>query len=387
MNDVIGMSTYKEFEQLFDRTMHETAERFVVIGYLLKVARDTDILRESGYNSMGEFALKRYGLKKDIASRYIAINDRYSEGGYSDRLDQRYKDFGYSKLAEMLTLPDVIIDQIGTDMTKEEIRTIKEEVREEKSISDIEVMIEEKDEGAEKEETLLGKVLYQLCEERPELYRALWVAVSEEKCNAEELFEILAPSGSAILTCRIPGTGRLMTSIKGIDENIKIINVRAERSEEYTWLELVETADDFFKQYSHQYQNWKSCWQLTYGKFIPKPEVAPAQPEKPTKVTKSISQKVESKPEKEVTPEEQLEGQMKVQDYPEMMPAEEIEEIKNYPELRVNAEELEKAVHEVFWTWEGQRIPKEELEVLVENAKKLVESIEELMEYEEHIGR
>lgn len=379
MNDVIGMSTYKEYEQLFDKTMQETAERFVVIGYLLKVARDTDILRESGYKSMSEFALKRYGLKKDITSRYIAINDRYSENGYSDRLDQRYKDFGYSKLAEMLTLPDVIIDQIGTDMTKEDIRMIKAEVAEEQGISDIEVMIEVKDEGAEREETLLEKVLYQIGNERPEAYKALWVAVNEKECTIEDLSDILEPSGTAIITCRILGTGRLMMSLKGIDENIQIIKVRSEEKEEYTWQALRIAIVDFMKKYSHQYQNWKSCWQLTYGKFLPKPEVAPVQPKKVTRSRKPAETK---KPEEKT--EEQIPGQMEVQDHPEMMPAEEVEEIKNYPELRTNAEELEKAVHEVFWTWEGQKIPKEELEVLLGNAKKLVKSIEELMEYEEY---
>ena len=61
MQEVISR-TYAEFEKEFDTTMQETAEKFVVIGYLLKEARDTGVLKESGYTSMGEFAQKRYGL-------------------------------------------------------------------------------------------------------------------------------------------------------------------------------------------------------------------------------------------------------------------------------------------------------------------------------------
>ena len=48
MQDVITINNYAEFEQKFDNVMQETAERFVVIGYLLKVARDTDILQVRG---------------------------------------------------------------------------------------------------------------------------------------------------------------------------------------------------------------------------------------------------------------------------------------------------------------------------------------------------
>lgn len=42
-------------------------------------------------NLIAEFAKAEYGLSKDIVSRYIAINDRYSEGGYSDRLQDKYE--------------------------------------------------------------------------------------------------------------------------------------------------------------------------------------------------------------------------------------------------------------------------------------------------------
>lgn len=401
MNNIITLNNYEDFKQKFDAVMQETAERFVVIGYLLKVARDTDILKESGYKSMGEFALKRYGLTKDIASRYIAINDRYSENGYSEQLDQRYKSYGYAKLAEMLTLPDVIVDQIGTDMTKEEIRAIKTEVREEEAVSDIEVLIEVKDEQVEQKETILEKALHQICHEHPEIYEKLWVAVNEKECTIEDLSDILEPSGTAIITCRIPGTGRLMMSLKGIDENIQIINVRSEEREEYTWQALKIAVVDFMKKYSHQYQNWKSCWELTYGEFLPKPEVAPAQPKR---VTRSVPKPAENviKPAES---EEQIPGQMEVQDYPEMMPKGEEDERnsdtggtgsipdadsdrnpdkkRSYQEYRTEVEEAEKDLHELLWCWEGMRIPKKELEELLENAKKIEKAVKTLLELEE----
>lgn len=363
MQDVITINNYAEFEQKFDNVMQETAEKFVVIGYMLKVARDTDILRESGYSTMGEFAQKRYGLTKDIASRYIAINDRYSEGGYSEQLDPRYKAFGYAKLAEMLTLPDAIVEEISPDMTREDIRGIKGEIAEERNISDIEVMLEEKDRGMEMVDSLIGKVLYQICYEHKEIFKKLWRVISEKSLETEDLMEIFAPSGIAMLSCRIPGTGRLMLSIKGLDENLQIINLRSNEKEEVTWENFLQTVDGFIWIEDN---DWKNEWQKIYNEDIheEKPEVAPAQP-KSERVVKSVKpekpkevQKKEPEKIKSVVPDEQLPGQMEVTDYPEMMPEAEPVAVQEENEDKT----AESAMEIVENTTESQQVETEIIE-------------------------
>ena len=391
MQDVITINNYAEFEQKFDNVMQETAEKFVVIGYMLKVARDTDILRESGYTTMGEFAQKRYGLTKDIASRYIAINDRYSEGGYSEQLDPKYKMFGYAKLAEMLTLPDSIVEEISPEMTREDIRGIKGELAEEGNISDIEVMLEEKDQGAEANETLIGKVLYQLCHEHPEIFKKLWVAVNEKTTDTEELLDILAPSGMAMLSCRIPGTGRLMLSVKGIEENLQIINLRSDEKEEVTWEDLQGEIINFLQTDA---EDWKIAYWSIYNEEIPeeKPEVAPAQP-KPERVVKSVKpqKKEEMKAKPVAVQEEQLPGQMEVADYPEMMPeAEPVaaqEEESSEKERTRSPKELEETIvsendyiRRIFTGFSRGKVPLGELEVAKDHAEKVLATINELID-------
>ena len=66
------------------------AQGAVELGYQLKVARDTGVLQESGYSSMGEFARAEYGLRPDQTTRYMQLNDKYSEDGYSRRLKEKY---------------------------------------------------------------------------------------------------------------------------------------------------------------------------------------------------------------------------------------------------------------------------------------------------------
>ena len=108
MEQIRPYQTYEQYKEELDRELSKTAEGFVKIGYLLKVARDTDILHESGYATVTEFAQAEYGIDKTQVSRFIHINDRFSEGGYSDHLMQQYQGFGYAKLTLMLQLPDAV---------------------------------------------------------------------------------------------------------------------------------------------------------------------------------------------------------------------------------------------------------------------------------------
>ena len=141
--------SYQEYKAAVDTELQRSAESFVRIGYLLKVARDTDILKESGYGSVNEFAEREYGLDKSQVSRFIRINDEYSENGYSDKLQEQYRDFGYAKLALMLTLPAAVREELTAAYTKSEIGMIKEEIEEENKVSYLEVMMEEKNQQHE----------------------------------------------------------------------------------------------------------------------------------------------------------------------------------------------------------------------------------------------
>ena len=83
MESLQEIRTYEEFKTATDREVHNQAEGFVRLGYLLRRAEDTDVLSGSGYRTVTEFAKAEYGLTETYVSRYININRRYSEGGYS----------------------------------------------------------------------------------------------------------------------------------------------------------------------------------------------------------------------------------------------------------------------------------------------------------------
>ena len=276
MEEMTVYRTYGQFKQAFDQEIRRQADGFVRMGYLLKVARDTDILAESKYRTIAEFARGEYGLTDDTVSRMIKINDRYSENGYSERLADRYRGFGQTLLAEMLVLSDVVVESIPPEITRAQLREVKEEIKEEAAITDLEVMMEDTDPQQEKIESILVKALYQYYKENYKEYPELHKAVTGEGVSVEIVLELLAPSGTAVKMVRIPGMGRYMITIRGKDQNVRVVNIRTNDLEEFTWSECILALGELCKGSGSAEEDWEKC----YGELYPgkkKAEVVPAQ--------------------------------------------------------------------------------------------------------------
>ena len=331
MNEVLYTKTFNEWQQELDTELVKSAESFVKIGYLLKVARDTDILANTGYANVVEFAKARYGLDKTQVSRFIHINDRFSEGGNSAELQDGYKGMGYAKLTIMLQLPDEINEEISADFSKSEIEDIKKEIDEENKISDIEVWMEGTQEEAEKYNEL-GQVMYQLLHDMPELF----IKIAQSSIETEELMNVLAPSGEMIYSVRIPGTGRLMLSIKVNTGRITITNVRSMEKTEWNIEDLADFVVDILSRADTEdpVKAWTSIYKEEYPK---KAEVAPVQQEKPAqrkekKVQKAKIEKPKPQPAEKDAEEEQIPGQDSVLNHPEYLP----ENSNNMPAVQEN---------------------------------------------------
>ncbi len=276
MEEMTVYRTYGQFKQAFDQEIRSQADGFIRMGYLLKVARDTDILAESKYRTIAEFARGEYGLTDDTVSRMIKINDRYSENGYSDCLADRYRGFGQTLLAEMLVLSDVVVESIPPEITRAQLREVKEEIKEEAAITDLEVMMEDMDPQQEKIESVLVKALYQYYKENYKEYTELHKAVTGAGVTPEIVMELLAPSGTGVKMVRIPGMGRYMITIRGKNQNIRVVNIRTNDLEEFTWSECILALGELCKGSGSAEEDWERCYKEPYpGKK--KAEVVPAQ--------------------------------------------------------------------------------------------------------------
>lgn len=234
------LASYEDYKKAFDAEVGRIETGFVRIGYMLRVAVDTEILKESGYANMEEFAWAEYRIDKSQASRFVNINKRFSEGGYSDRLQDRFEGYGVAKLGELLTLSDAVIEAIPPELSRSEIQEIKKEIKEEQRITDLEIMMEGRNEAQEIMTSNLDRFMHQYIHDNPEELAEL-CADMQSGCGADRIMDALAPAGAAAKMARIQRIGKLMLSIKGKDHPLELLNVRTGDKESCTWEAMQNT--------------------------------------------------------------------------------------------------------------------------------------------------
>jgi len=184
----ITIDEWMSWKEDIRRKLAETAQNFVYIGYRLKQIRDSGMF--GGAADIFEFAQKEYGLGKSTVSRFIAINEKYSEGGNSLELKEQYKGFSSSKLSEMLTLPDAECELITEKTTVKDIRELKSFDRQA-----VEELQEAAGQSDEVKHTDLEKCIIDYFRDKKDmLNRTLSLICAGKKKEAQECMN---PSGNA----------------------------------------------------------------------------------------------------------------------------------------------------------------------------------------------
>lgn len=288
MNELVTYETYEQFKTALDTEILSAAESFVKIGWLLKQARDTTILYESGYDNLYDFAKAEYGIDKGTVSRYIAINDRFSIGGNAPALEDKYSGRGVAKLQEMLTLSDEVIEVIPEQVTKAEIQEIKRDIKAEQEKTDIEVLFEDATPNPRAEEIELlsmgMKTLYHLLKEDKEVYARVGKVFEESKSMEnwndndykEQIMKALAPTGVATPRARVPQVGTILMSIQGLDHNMQFVNVRTNEKESVDWITITDWMYMWFGFDIRTNKTIEQSYEFLYGEKFE--EVAPVQP-------------------------------------------------------------------------------------------------------------
>lgn len=304
----IEITDYSRYKMELDMALSNTADNMVRAGYLLAKARDTEILKESGYTGMGDFAQKEYGLTPDQTSRFIGIAERYGDG--EGRLKDEWQQYGYTKLSEMLTLPEEVAKAIPPEVTRDEIREIKNEIKAEQEITPIEAAIEQAQDREENPDTYDMPMIerffleyFRPAEHAEEFVKAMttgWkLPWGSKENNRKAVLEALAPSGIAVLAARIPGKGRYFLSIKGEEAEPTLTSARDSKSENIDWTDIRHGFSDLIEdapgEWEHEdmedEENAKSLWSVLYGEDFPKKAAQEKKPEKKVKIAPAQSAK------------------------------------------------------------------------------------------------
>ena len=151
MEGQITLDVWNHWNMEIKEKLAETAENFVYIGYRLRQIRDSGMY--GGFDNVYAFARNEFGLGRSTVSRFIAINEKFSEGGNSLKIKSEYRGLSQSKLTEMLTLTDEECELITEQTTVSEIRELKQiDKMEPEPVAEPEQVREEPQEAVEPEE-------------------------------------------------------------------------------------------------------------------------------------------------------------------------------------------------------------------------------------------
>lgn len=262
----ITLDEYLKAKEEIARRLSNMTDDYIAVGYLLRQIRDSGAYAQGGYANINEFAKKEYGLSESAVSRFIAINVKFSIDGYSDKVLPEYKNFGSSKLSEMLTLPDEDCKLITETTTVATIRDIKKFNKEEKEqpANDIET---ENNGPAEYNgaETVpaeiisahkavdyddLSKIIIEFFKNERELLNTIY-----SMSNYEDIAECINPSGN-----RTFKKGIHMLFLYDYSAGITL-KTMGKGNTAYTWPEFIEKIVEVYKD---TYTDHDSVWQNFY---------------------------------------------------------------------------------------------------------------------------
>lgn len=110
--------------------INEIKSQFIRLGFHLEEISRCEIYKIFGFDDFYEFCEANFHLSRSTVSRHINLFLRFchKNGKYETPtmfIDERWKDYNYSQLCEMLPLPDQKLEGVNPKMTVKEIREYK----------------------------------------------------------------------------------------------------------------------------------------------------------------------------------------------------------------------------------------------------------------------
>lgn len=291
----ITIQEYLDWKEDLRRRLAEAANNFVGIGYRLKQIRDSKGYEQDGYTSIFDFSEKEFGISASQASRFMAINDKFSKGGNSLEMPEEFQKLGSSKLSEMLTLPQKDYQYIDENTTRDQIRELKDFEKQvnppEENVQNTPESVPEtaKNVSEPNKTSNIGEEPYKLEKEDDSLATVMWEYFRDkerifDKCikaagsDTESFAKAMNPTGSALAR-----KGTYMLFLKKPDK-VCMMNVFGKNAPvEYSWDDIKAAFTDEF--YGKKWADLFAPAQMKEPEVQKKPENEKMQdPAKPEKV-------------------------------------------------------------------------------------------------------
>lgn len=247
MKELRAVDSLEEATRIIRNELENITEGFIAVGYYLKKVRDDGMYSQEGYASLFEYAKETFGISRFTAARFMEINDKYSIGGYSPQIEDRWRGYGSSKLTEMLGLPEEIAEEVPKEATVADIREAKKTIRETEShYGDQYELCDIAPEGHQDEpdDWITALVKHFFLHEGREKYKefALWAKTGgPDRYGADaDIMEIINPSKFRMT--RMDRANVMMHA-----SGVRVIPYRGQGDvAEYTYMDFAETFRDIF---------------------------------------------------------------------------------------------------------------------------------------------
>ena len=260
MEGQITLTEWLEWKEDIRRKLQETTENFIYIGYRLKQINSTEAYKMADAEDIYTFAQQEYGLSRSTVSRFMAINDKFSEGGNSLELKKEFIGLGSSKLQEMLSLTDEECTLITEHTTVSQIREFKkfssqdpEEVQQEEQ--------SEQETGLlpERTWTPLERCIIDYFKTREEILNEAAGLMQQEKNEetAKQICEVINPSGTGSHK-----KGIIFLFFYDYPTGVKCKVLGQEEIRVYSWMEFVDMIALIYGEYAEGTEN---VWLNFYG--------------------------------------------------------------------------------------------------------------------------
>lgn len=297
MKEVRAIESLDEMTSILKNELENIAEGFIAVGYYLKKTRDDGLYRQKGYKSIFEYAQAVFGISRFTAARFMEVNDRYSLGGYSPQIAEKYRGYGSSKLTEMLRLPEEIQEAIPQEATVRDIREAKAIVRETESRYSDQMELcdiaQGKAEGIEWMEEIVRHLFRNDCKEKFKEF-VIWLKSPDGRSPsgiAEDVLALINPTKFKMV--RLERANVMLQA-----EKICVMPYRSQGDrKEYTYIDLAKAFEGVFFPEGLS-KTAETAYEEAYGEpLYPKPEQKPEKAEQKPATAESEKKPEKKKPE------------------------------------------------------------------------------------------
>lgn len=116
---------YRAYIEVIHEELQRAKDSFIKIGCYLKHIKDNEMYLEDGYSNIYEFAEDKFHISRSLTIRFMNLCLEFSVNHNSPVIDDKYKNYAYSQLVEILPLKQEQREMITSDMTVRQIREIK----------------------------------------------------------------------------------------------------------------------------------------------------------------------------------------------------------------------------------------------------------------------